>query len=206
MWQALRLSLRRRWLGCGKPKSADCWDSQYREHEWDRLGGEREFPRYAMLAALTRRFAKAAPDVHDIGCGTGVLSEHLALADGAGRYTGSDVSKEAISQAVATRGHRGTFRVADAETDAYRADDPFDVIVFNEVLYYFDDPQLVMERTLSRLRPGGIVLISLWKPSRHVALLRRLRRSVRCRYSVVVGGEGGEPWRVSVEEPLPRSA
>jgi 2-polyprenyl-6-hydroxyphenyl methylase/3-demethylubiquinone-9 3-methyltransferase len=38
-----------------------------------------------------------------------------------------------------------------------------DVVVLNEVLYYFDDAGAVLDRVSRCLRPGGRVLTSMWR-------------------------------------------
>lgn len=202
-WASLRLSLRRRFLGMGKPKTADAWDRQYRSGSWERLEENRELARYAVVAALVRRFAPAGARIVDIGCGVGILAEHIAAPGTSYRYDGVDLSSEAIARANAERGQLGRFRVGDAERPRLEDGEQFDVLVFNEVLNYFGDPLAAVGRWVSRLDPGGVVVISLWKPSRHRAMDRRLRRRLRRRLAVTIGADdGGAPWRVSVEDPV----
>ena len=205
IWRALGLSLRRRFLGRGKPKAAAAWDSQYRSGSWDRLAAPRELPRYAVIAALVARFAPPEARVLDIGCGLGILGEHLAALRRSRRYVGLDLSGEAIGRAEAERGQAGEFRVADAEQPCLDPSESFHVLVFNEVLNYFDDPAQVVQRWLSHLAPGGFIVVSLWNPVRHRAMDRRLRAVLRRTLTVTIGVDRGAAWRITVEVPVSRA-
>ncbi len=203
LWTPLRLSLRRRFLGMGKPKTPDAWDRQYRAGGWERLTADRELGRYAVVTALVRRFAPSDARVVDVGCGVGLLAEHIVAPGSSYAYHGVDLSPEAITRARAERGHLGHFHVGDAERPRFGDGERFDVLVFNEVLNYFRDPLEVVEQWLSALEAGGVVVISLWKPRRHRAMDRRLRQCLRRRLAVTVAAdEGGAPWRVSLEDPV----
>jgi 2-polyprenyl-3-methyl-5-hydroxy-6-metoxy-1,4-benzoquinol methylase len=58
-----------------------------------------------------------------------------------------------------------------------RAEERFDVIVFNEVLCCLNDPLQSVERYVRSLKSGGLVLVSLCSAARGSAtILWRLRR------------------------------
>ena len=69
-----------------------------------------------------------------------------------------------------------------ADADVYRPVGTFDVIVFNESLYYMHDPLGVVERYRLALKQDGIVIVSTYEGSRRAsAILRALKE----RYPVV---------------------
>jgi len=69
----------------------------------------------------------------------------------------------------------GHFICADAER--YAPEDTYDVIVFNECLYYFHKPLEAVDRYVTRLAPQGIVIVSTFPASRRGrSILRALKR------------------------------
>src|SRR5262245_53453919 len=109
------------------------WDREYREGKWEGLRDPDECLRYAVLAAFIGADRGPPKLVLDLGCGPGILREYLS-DESIHRYTGVDVSAEAVEQARA-RGHERSVFV-DASLDEWEPDLTYDVIVFNEVLYY----------------------------------------------------------------------
>ena len=200
---ALRGSLRRRFLGRGKPKSAETWDAQYRAGRWDGLPGETQ--RHDVVASLVRRFAPPRPLVLDVGCGQGGLARRLRACAGA-RYVGLDLSREAIARAASDAAPAESFHAFDVESGAppFVAERSVNAAVFSEVLYYLDDPLRTVDRFGPLLAPDGFFVLSLWKPSRHRALLRRLCKGLVETSSAEVGS--GDTWRISVCVPRSRAA
>lgn len=133
------------------------WDRAYRAGAWDRLNDLHETAHYHVLAGFASRLCPGA-SVLDIGCGEGILAAPLLHA-GARSYFGVDHSREAINRARAVAPVGAQFDVGDA--DALVADERFDVIVFNEVLYYLKDPARAVARASRLLTPDGVILISM---------------------------------------------
>ena len=52
---------------------------------------------------------------------------------------------------------------------------PYDLIVFNETLYYFDDPVACVRRYLQHLKPGGLLVVSNTVDYATMDLIRTLR-------------------------------
>ncbi|MEI9984004.1 MAG: class I SAM-dependent methyltransferase [Aliidongia sp.] len=93
-------------------------------------------------------------------CGQGVLAKRLNRI-GYERYVGFDISQTAIDQAKrALPDPRNTYLVGDATR--FETADRFDLIVFNECLYYMDDPAAVVRHYLKLLEPGGHISISMY--------------------------------------------
>ena len=170
------------------------FDDQYRAGDWDYLRSSAEAPRFGVVAAYCTLFAPAG-SVLEVGCGEGILLRHLdrnGLAD----FTGIDISPVAIDKARSLEGDRVGFLCASAESfDPVRQ---FDVIVFNEVLYYLDDPLDVVRRYDDALLDGGHFIVSMFSTmaSRHIW------RGLRRRYAVLaharLGTERGHRWDVQV--------
>jgi SAM-dependent methyltransferase len=152
---------------CTGPSNSNRWDREYRRGDWSYLRDASESPRYAALAGcIVMRLATGGASVLDLGCGPGILREHLpdrAIA----RYTGIDLSKEAVASARSPRRRRSALMVASI--DEWQPDQQYDAIVFNEVLYYLPQPLDSMRRYERWLTPDGSLYVSMWYPS---ALLR----------------------------------
>ncbi len=86
----------------------------------------------------------------DLGCGTGHLSAQIA-ASGA-RVIGFDPSPEMLSQAQKSFPTLD-FRRADARDFAFP--ERFDAVFSNAVLHWIHEPELVIARVFSHLKPGG---------------------------------------------------
>lgn len=110
------------------------------------------------------------PSVLDIGCGTGWLRELLAEED-FDSYVGLDLSTEAIRSASSLTDGRTSFTVGDAMTTDLPA---VDVVVLNEMIYYAPSPRALIRRITSIVRPGGVVLSSIWRHAGDRALWRLL--------------------------------
>lgn len=146
------------------------WEEQYESGHWNFLTTINELGRFSVVVGYLRELT---PDgaVLDVGCGEGLL--YSRMQPRCARYLGLDISSAAIARA-ATVG-AGPFLCADAER--YEPTDTYDVIVFNESLYYFNDPVGTVVRYAGSLRPNGIIIVSTFRPSRRArAILRALKR------------------------------
>ncbi len=128
-----------------------------------------ELPRYSLLIGYLRAHP-GRPSVLDIGCGTGWLRELLSEED-FDTYVGLDLSSEAIRSASSLADPRTSFTVGDAMTIELPK---VDVVVLNEMLYYAPSPRTLLTRIASIIRPGGIVLSSIWRHAGDRALWRLL--------------------------------
>jgi SAM-dependent methyltransferase len=183
------------------PVDALVWDNEYRRDRWEFLRGIGELPRYSIIGGYVR-YLRPGAAVLDIGCGSGILAAWLK--GHYRRYLGIDVSSAAIERARAEAADDNTeFRQGDAETDV--PTERFDVIAFNESLYYFRDPFTGFERYRAQLAPDGIIIVSMYRGSyRATSILRRLQR----RYAVVDtarAGHGPHAWECSVFSGVQRS-
>jgi 2-polyprenyl-3-methyl-5-hydroxy-6-metoxy-1,4-benzoquinol methylase len=93
----------------------------------------------------------------DVGCGMGTLSDYINNEQRP-KYLGLDISKEAV-RIARTKRPGLAFKVANCESFVPR--NKFDVVVFNEMLYYTDHLE-TMKHYIKFLSPNGIFVISIW--------------------------------------------
>lgn len=164
---------------------------------WGRLRSSAEAGRYRAVRTMSEKHA-ADGFVLDVGCSQGLLREGLTCA----RYVGIDSFADAIAQAGA--GHRQSgnpdhptsFQHADA--DSFHPDQPPNVVVFNEVLYYLPRPLNTVERYARLLAPGGVVIVSLYQHSWATRrMLRHLTSAFGTQDHVVVRGSTHHAWTVT---------
>lgn len=113
---------------------------------------DRHWKDWLLAEASVRRGEK----VLDIGCGTGVLEEHLAVAGG--MIVGLDLTEPMLRLAQ----HKGlssleSLYLGDAENLPFR-DSSFDVVLSCYVVKYCNSSQLAFEASRV-LRPGGRLVI-----------------------------------------------
>lgn len=159
--------------GRGRPRPVENWDAQWRDGEWDYLVSEDELPRYAVVAGYVRTM-NSTSTLLDVGCGHGQLL--ALLGEGAiGAYHGIDVSSEAVRRAQESAPAFATFEVADLTQ--WVATERYDVVVMNEVLYYVADTVTEVRRYLERVRPGGVMIVSMFRHGNTRLIWRRLAQN-----------------------------
>ena len=201
-----------RLLLCDAPRpmpSRDTWQQEYQSGQWQHLWSDEELPRYAILANYLRVKCPQGA-LLDLGCGEGILCDRLWPASYS-RYVGVDLSAAAIERGKQCGHVAAEYLCADVEQYVLAGDAQFDAIIFNEVLYYFADPVAVVSRFARSLKPGGILLASLFEPS-----MKSIRKSIRQieqsaawtqTYSVT-HEESGKTWSIKAwgVEPNAKSA
>lgn len=134
--------------------SKETWERQYQRKDWDFLRDICELPRYSLIAGYIR-FFKPAGLILDVGCGEGVLQERLRPEDYS-KLIGIDISEVAIRNAQAKAKHHMAYICSPLEN--YNCREKFDVIIFNEVLYYLRAPETIVQKYQEMLNPGGIFI------------------------------------------------
>jgi 2-polyprenyl-3-methyl-5-hydroxy-6-metoxy-1,4-benzoquinol methylase len=150
-----------RWLTARSARAPEfpsgaAWDRQYAAGRWSYLEQLPELARYSVLTGYIAHLKPYAA-VLDVGCGEGVLLKRLS-PHGYRRYLGVDLSAVAIEKLQDRRDEKTTFLAADGEY--YTPTERFDVVVCNEVLYFFRDPLAAVARYCNALTPGGLLLVS----------------------------------------------
>ena len=111
------------------------------------------------LSGMVDRLREGA-DVLDVGCGMGRAVLSMARAFPASRFTGLDLSDEAIAaaraQADQARLSNATFQAADAAAPLGSA--KYDLVTAFDVIHDQADPAGVLANIRASLRPGGTFL------------------------------------------------
>lgn len=141
-------------------QSPETWDTQFAEGKWDFLIDVKKSPALPTIAALCLDHVKKGPySLLDVGCGNGALA--MLLRDESRiTYHGLDISNEALIRARSMYPH-GHFYHAPAEAPPHFAS-RFDLIVFNEVLYY-TKLWKVLPCYKTLLTPDGKVIVSMYR-------------------------------------------
>jgi len=173
------------------------WEHQYETGHWDFLHTLGELGRFSVLVGYLHEL-KPIGAVLDIGCGEGLLFKRLQTTS-CPQYLGLDISAAAIEKARAMG--TGPFICTDAEH--FVPTDTYDVIIFNESLYYFLDPVATVVRYTSALRPDGIMIVSTFLSSRRGrAILRALKRQFAVVDETSIA-HAAQRWTCSVLAPSP---
>ena len=156
------------------------------------MGDLDEMAHYAVLVgyvvALKRRGA-----LLDVGCGDGVLLSQLRGVYGA--YLGIDFA-EPIARAQSRHAATPSVRFAVSDINDFATRDQFDVIVFNESLYYLHEPLRGLQRYARFLAPDGVLLISMHVTPRTTALWAEIDAAFRVLDAVTVTNMRGTQWVV----------
>ena len=154
------------------PIAEDAWEAQYLSGKWGFMAQMDELARYSTIIGYMACLRPGSA-VLDVGCGEGILFKRYRPY-GYSKYLGIDISETAISKLVEKQDEKTLFIKADAET--YTPIEQFDIIVFNETLYYFHDPLKVVKRYMGALKKNGILVVSTYKASeRAMSILQRLK-------------------------------
>ena len=133
---------------------ADSWSASYRKRSFkERL--------HAFIAIMDRE-VRDGDRWLDLGCGSGVLTAHLAQRSA--NIVGIDASAPMLHKA-----HRElvrskvpvTLRCGDARRMHWSEPDAFDGILCSSVVEYFDDPSPLLDEAVRVLRPGGVMVVSV---------------------------------------------
>ena len=134
-------------------------DSAELARDYERISVDRQF---RSGKRLVQALAIAPGEkVLDIGCGTGLLAEHIAVIVGAhGRVLGIDPLPLRIGIAQARAGPNLEFRVGSAHDLSAIAPASFDVVCLNAVFHWLPDKAGPLAEFARVLRPGGRIGIS----------------------------------------------
>lgn len=127
---------------------------------WHFASSSYETARYdALFAAVSQR---RYVNVFEPGCSIGCLTERLAtIAD---HVDAMDISPTAVEQAELRCAGLPNVHTTCGALPGLLPLGPFDLIVFSEIGYYFDETSLrgLAAQLASRLTPEGILLASHW--------------------------------------------
>jgi 2-polyprenyl-6-hydroxyphenyl methylase/3-demethylubiquinone-9 3-methyltransferase len=175
------------------------WEQSYAQGTWKRLETMTEVSHYSAIVGYCDILGKKR--ILDVGCGHGVLADRLKHLPYI-KYCGFDVSSAAINEAKATHSDvRNEFQTS--QVDIFESSDNFDVIVFNEVLYYLDDPIRAVKRCQTFLSDNGHILISMYKSGRSTAAWALLDSVLKTIDATTITHMSGASWVIKISTPKP---
>jgi 2-polyprenyl-3-methyl-5-hydroxy-6-metoxy-1,4-benzoquinol methylase len=183
----------RRLLGVDRERR---WNREYAAGSWDWLARLDEMAHHAVVAGYVAHM-KAGGTVLDMGCGEGLLLDHLRGA--AGGYLGVDF-REAVARAMVRRGTDGV-RFLAADMNDFTTEERFDVVVFNESIYYLADGVQGLIRYDRFLKPGGVLLLSMHGHPRNDRLWVQVEEFYTVVDGVTITNKAGTTWRVKALVP-----
>jgi 2-polyprenyl-6-hydroxyphenyl methylase/3-demethylubiquinone-9 3-methyltransferase len=169
------------------PVPRERWEEQYRAGKWELMRAVDEVARYSVIAGYLHRLHPGG-SVLDVGAGEGLLLDHLR-PHGISRYLGIDLSEEAVRQGAHRVGEGIALLAADAEQ--YRPTDRWDAIVFNECVYYFEDPIGTVLAYRDGLAEGGTLIVSTFRSRRADVIAKRLKEKLPLLEEVAVSNRKG---------------
>jgi 2-polyprenyl-3-methyl-5-hydroxy-6-metoxy-1,4-benzoquinol methylase len=171
------------------------WNTEYASGGWDWLRNIDERAHHSVLAGYAA-YLKPGGSLLDVGCGEGVFQEELRGA--AGRYMGVD-----FEQAIQKAQHKvnAVTRFVVGDMNEFTTSEQFDVIVFNESIYYLHDTLAGVQRYESMLAPGGVLLISMHGKERNDALWTALDAHYRTLDRVTITNARDVRWTVKAMVP-----
>jgi SAM-dependent methyltransferase len=163
-----------------------------------------EKARTGLFARLLNEQIPYGARVADIGCGTGQLTNFLAIAHRS--VVGVDVCLNSLRLAQAFKIEHGIARATFAQMNLFRLglrSEFFDVVISMGVLHHTADARRAFQRICRLVRPGGYVVVGLYNTysrSLHYArraLVRRIGRTGRWldpHFGRVGGAGKSEAW------------
>jgi SAM-dependent methyltransferase len=148
-------------MGFQKRVSKQIWEQQFSTGYWDFLGSENENEHYNVIIDFFLIYKKEGK-ILDIGSGKGVLLSHLTQKTPLTyqKYTGIDISRTAIAYSL-TNFPLYDFKVCDYDKE--NLEGKYDIIIFNETLYYFLLPAQTLKKCIkNNLNTGGLFIISIY--------------------------------------------
>ena len=131
-------------------------DSDELARDYERISATRQFQSGQRLVADLG--IMPGEHVLDLGCGTGLLAEHIAEIVGPqGRVVGVDPLPLRIELARSKRRPNLSFEVGDAYDLDMLQDSSFDVVVMNAVFHWFPEKTRPLLECARVLRPDGRV-------------------------------------------------
>lgn len=120
----------------------------------------------------------SAPNILDIGCGTGSTTIAAARKTG-GNATGVDISEPMLAAACRRADServRATFICADAQTHAFEPE-RFDMIISRLGVMFFDDPVAAFANMRHAAKPGAALRFIAWRSGAETPFMTTAERA-----------------------------
>lgn len=142
------------------------WDREYHEGRWHFLNDIKEAARYGILSAWLGQ-CDAADKVLDVGCGEAIFYHYLKTL-GLKHYCGVDLSEAALARAKVDLNHAELIK-SDLVSYTCKPEQRYSAIVFNEVLYFCENPEIQLRKYAGYLSDNGVIAISMYAPDRETS-------------------------------------
>jgi 2-polyprenyl-3-methyl-5-hydroxy-6-metoxy-1,4-benzoquinol methylase len=186
-----------RWFN--RKESRALWDQQYAEGFWDKLlHSPTEEGRYTCVRSFVAEYSNGGT-ILEVGCGDGLLQEQMK-EESYSKYIGIDLSQVAIDKAARLQSLKTSYRCANMED--FIPVDQFDVIIFNESLYYSKRPSGLIRKYARYLNKTGVLIISLTEQHARTAdIMKSIRKKHRMIAAQKVSNDKGISWHCIVISP-----
>jgi 2-polyprenyl-3-methyl-5-hydroxy-6-metoxy-1,4-benzoquinol methylase len=169
-------------------------DAEYAVGTWDYLKGVEELSRFSVVAGYCHWWSNGGA-ILEIGCGEGTLSQRLDRSKYS-TYVGVDISSEAIRRSARIQDDKISFVAEDASN--YDPKSYFDIVVFNECLYYFPEPLNVLRQYEHSLKPGGAFIVSMYRTRKTRQVWNILEKNYSPKSQTIVSNTAGHTWVIKV--------
>jgi 2-polyprenyl-3-methyl-5-hydroxy-6-metoxy-1,4-benzoquinol methylase len=145
-------------------------DAHYKNGDWSSMRSFADAGRYGVLAEWIRLLAPQGP-ILDIGAGDGLLIEALGSLDL--EYLGVDFARETVdAMQQQFGGVKRRFEFGEAST--YVPSRRYPIILFNDMLYYMEEPVRHVKRLAAYLESDGIIIVASHLADAKIRLLDAL--------------------------------
>lgn len=136
----------------------EIWDKEFLSGRWNCLDeNPAERARHAIIGMYCQKYFLNGK-ILDIGCGEGTLTDFLN-GQQKKNYLGIDISSAAVEIGKSRRPFIN-FQCISAES--FQTDNKFDVVIFNEILYYTNYKEII-KKYIEILNDDGLIIISLYR-------------------------------------------
>lgn len=172
------------------------WNTEFAAGKWSWLHNLDELAHHGVLSSYIA-FLKPQARVLDVGCGTGTLYEQLRGCYSA--YIGIDF-EEPVRQATPKADSRSQFIAADM--NEFTPVDQFDVIAFNESIFYLVDLLEGLKRYERFLAPDGVFVVSMHGQPRNDPLWEKINATYHILDAVTIANQRGVKWNCKAFAPM----
>ena len=166
-------------------KSRELWNQQFKDGKWSFLGSKSKIGHYLTIIGCIVGLKKR-PNILDVGCGQGVLLKYLDPIN-FNKYLGIDFSSEAIKQARDFENNQISFSVSKIEN--WKSNKKFDIIIFNESIYYLENPIEILHEYNKNLSEGGFYIISICRYKNNYKIWEKLKDQFKIECEFHIPGE-----------------
>jgi len=182
----------------GNRVSRSIWEKQFSSGVWDYLYSDKEKQHYQIITSYVEHYG-STPSLLDIGCGQGVLYHYIKENSNLVKYSGIDISKQAIEIGKKDFPEANFYQ---ADFDREKLNGKFDIVVFNETLYYFKRPLKTIENVIKyNLNANGHIIISMCDYIGHDVIWQKLEKRYTPLKKDVVENQVGQKWKITIFKP-----